>query len=135
MPNSAVMIGRPIASTDPNASSRMMMAAIRPTNRPPRRRELGLGDDRPSEADLEACGLRGRPEVLHLGDLGLGNLGPDGRLDGGIRGLRVTGHCGRPALRIGALDPLYEGKRGNFVEQPLRRVCCTAESMVAPASA
>jgi hypothetical protein len=30
MPNSAVMIGRPMASTEPNASSRMIAAASRP---------------------------------------------------------------------------------------------------------
>ena len=30
MPNSAVMIGRPIASTDPNASNRMRIAARMP---------------------------------------------------------------------------------------------------------
>ena len=32
MPNKAVMIGSPIAMTDPNAMSRMMMAAMMPMN-------------------------------------------------------------------------------------------------------
>ena len=53
-PSSAVTIGRPIASAEPNVSSRTIIAAIRPTaRREAERRLVGLLDRLPAELDLD----------------------------------------------------------------------------------
>ena len=59
MPNSAVTIGRPIASTEPNATSRMMTAASRP-ERLGGGRLHAVGEDVTAELD-------GEPGHVHLG--------------------------------------------------------------------
>ena len=99
-PNSAMPIGRPIAISDPNASSRMTIAAAMPISSPsaglglPRRRRTGRRPPRSAAATRRAD--RSATSVL---ERGRGRPRPAARSPGTARGASATRPSAETAVR------------------------------------
>ena len=96
MPKSAMRIGRPIASSEPNATSRMTMAARMPIElgRP---EPTGLLEHAAAERDVQTVATGGVGEVADALDGGVGDLR---RLTGRTGRWRTRRHrCARPGAR------------------------------------
>ena len=98
MPNSAVMIGRPIASTDPNAINRMKTAASI-TDELARRLRL-VGEHRAAQLDLQLLRVRLLDDVAHM----------RGEIDRYVVGLQVELQVGVRDLAVARDLPLAAGR-------------------------
>ena len=117
MPKSAIRIGRPIASREPNATSRITMAARMPiSSAGPEAAELL--EHAATERDVHAAAFGGVGERADPFDGGVGDLRRDPvELHGRVRDVAVAGDLLGAVGAVGADDRSYAGHRGDVTEE------------------